>query len=203
MIEELNEEPLHVCVGYAPGKPPLYVAHCLELDLIGEGQTKPKEVSCLKQLIEIQYRIYEDNNEDLPPNDVHDQWRVFHENADYPKEDNLIIQKHGNVEGETVVLTLKIDKHPGRVIRNTDLWPSEYSLSDLEAILREKGISFERVSDRPQYGYFLGRWGADSDGSLQLYPLYAPDGMHIRWYHLRSIALRFGLDCLRSDLKES
>ena len=201
MIEELNEETLHVCVGCVKGNPPLYLAHCLELDLIGEEeQEKPVKVYCLKQLIEIQCRIWEKNDAVLWVDDVHDPWRIFHKNADYQTEDNLIIQKNGNAEDENVVLTLKIDKNPGRVIRNKDLWPSEYPLSDLEAILREKDIRFERVSDKPQYGYFLGRWDADIDGPLMSYPLYAPYGTHIRWYHLRNIERRFGLDDFRTRL---
>jgi len=199
MIKELKEKHLHVCVCSASGEYPFYLAHCLELDLIGEGETKPKARSSLKELIEIQCRVCEDNDLDLLQTDGYDQWKEYYDNEDR-LEKKFVIRKHGSHACESVTLTLSMDKLPGRIIRNKDSWPSEYPLSDTEATLREKGISFHRLPDKAEYGYFLGCWGDESDGQLQSYPLYAPDGTHIRWYHLRGIASRFGLDDLKSRL---
>jgi len=200
MIEELNGEPLHVCVCWSR-KAPLHVAHCLELDLIGEGQTPLEARFSLKELIKIQCQVCEDNDLDLCPTDVHDRWRECHDHAQYTGKGDVVVVPSQINEGKSHILQLKIDNSKRCIYnRKGDSWPSERSLCDVESILRDNAIYFRRVSDKPQYGYFLGRWGAEGEGPLQSYPLYVPDGTHIRWYHLQGIALRFGLDGFRLRL---
>lgn len=200
MIDELNGEPIHVCVCWSR-KSPHHLAHCLELDLIGEGQTKTKARSSLKELIKIQCRVCEENGLDLRQTDGYYQWKEYHDNAQYSERDSLVVQLHGASEGQSDILHMEIDNRT-RCIRNCNdnSWPSECSLSDVEVILRDNGVCFRRVSEKPQYGYFFGPWGAESEGPLQSYPLYLPDGIHIRWYHLQGIFSRFGLEDFRSRL---
>jgi hypothetical protein len=199
MIEELKDNLLHICVCSASGECPFYVAHCLELDLIGEGETKPKARSSLEELIEIQWQVCDDNGLDLRQTDDNDQWKDYYNGEDTLKK-KFVIQKHRSHACESVTLTLSMDKIPGRIVRNKDSWPHEYPLSEIEAILCKKSILFYRLAEKPAHGYFLGYWGIEGDGTMRSYPLYAPDGINIRWYHLRGIASRFGLDDFKSRL---
>ena len=79
MIEELNGKQFHICVGYVQGNPPLSLAHCLELDLIGESSKKNEAISRLKKIIKIQYHIYEDNDTEFLAYDVDSQWIKYHQ----------------------------------------------------------------------------------------------------------------------------
>lgn len=200
MIEELNEEPLHVCV-CCYRKAPRYVAHCLELDLMGDGSTKYEAISRLKKIIEIQYRVYEARDTAFLANDIDIQWLQYHRAAPLgsPKEITFIMQKlRMTSDAEAVRVHVKIDKTP-RVLTNKDSWCNEYPLHKLIKLLSTMRISWHKTEEL-DYGYFLGHWPAGSDGPLQSYPFYAPKDTMVRWYHLRSIASRFWLDDLRSRL---
>jgi len=201
MIEEINEETLHICVGRVRETPPLYVAHCYELDLIGESSNKDEAISRLKKIIKIQYRIYEDNDTEFFAQDVDSQWIKYHKGVPLgsPEESELVIEKRRKCSnGEFITVHLKIDKSP-RITVNKDARCEEFPLLELISILRNKGISW-RISEELDYGYFIGPWPPNSDGPLQSYPFYAPADMTVHWYHLRSIALRFGLDDFRTSL---
>ena len=200
MIEELNEEPLHVCVCLA-SKPPLFVAHCFELDLMGDGSTKDEAISRLKKTIEIQYRVCEARDTALWAEDVDSQWIQYHRAAPLgsPEITTLVMEKRRRTsDAEAVRVSVKIDKTP-RVLANKDLWRNEYPLHKLIKLLSTKRISW-RTSEELDYGYFFGHWPIGSDGPLQSYPFYAPPDTMVRWYHLRSIASRFWLDDLTSRL---
>jgi len=147
--------------------------------------------------------ICQNTDSELWVSDVHPQWIEYYQAAEIAKreEKNLVIQKHkGYSEKEEVVAQLKIDKNQ-RIIIDKDSWPSECSLTMLISTLSHRKI-FLRISEEPDYGYFAGRWPAGSDGPLQSYPFYMPMDRSVRWYHLRNIAWRFGLDDLRSILTQ-
>lgn len=200
MIEELNEEPLHVCVCWAR-KSRLFVAHCLELDLMGDGTTRDEAISRLKRTIEIQYRVREDRDTTFWADDVDRQWIQYHRAAPLgsPEETTFIMEKRRSTnDTEGVRVRVKIDKTP-RILANKDSWCKEYPLNKLIKLLSTKRISW-RTSEELDYGYFLGHLPAGSDGPLESYPFYAPPDVMVRWYHLRSIASRFWLDDLRLGL---
>jgi len=196
MIEELSDEPLHVCV-CCDGKPSLFVAHCGQLDLIGEGSTEDEAISRLKKTIEIQYHIYEDKDSDFWAQSE-GQWLECHQAAPLgsPEDSDFVIERRRRANSSEVVnVQMKIDK-TCRIITNKDSWCEEYPLNKLMKILSTKRISW-RPSEEVDYGYFFGHWPAGSDGPLQSYTFHAPPDAMVRWYHLRSIASRFGLDDLR------
>jgi hypothetical protein len=203
MIEELNGEPLHVCVpcGRTSTHPRFFVAHCLELDLMGDGSTQDEAISRLEKTIKIQYSVCEDKDSVFWAEDVAPQWIEYHEAAlpRSPEDTSFVIEKRGMTsEAEAVSVPVQIDK-AHRTIVNKDSWCNEYPLYELMKLLSTKKISW-RPSEEVDYGYFFGHWPAGSDGPLQSYPFYAPSDTMVRWYHLRNIALRFCLDDLRSRL---
>src|SRR4030042_475709 len=129
MIEELNEAPLHVCVCCSP-KAPRYVAHCLELDLIGEGSEKWEAISRLKKTIEIQYRVCEDKDAVFLAYDIDSQWIEYHRAAPLgsPENTTFIMEKRRRTsDAEGVRGRLQIDKTP-RFLTNKDSWCNEYPL---------------------------------------------------------------------------
>ena len=200
MIEELNEEPLHVCV-CCSRKAPRYVAHCLELDLMGDGSTKDDAISRLKKAIEIQYRVYESMDTVFWADDVDSQWIQYHEAVPLgsPEKTTFVMEKRRRTsDAEDVRVRVVIDKTP-RILTNKDSWCNEYPLHKLINLLSTKRISWH-TSEELGYGYFFGHWPAGSDGPLQSYPFYAPPDTMVRWYHLRSIASRFCLGDLRARL---
>jgi len=198
MIEELNGETLQICVCYASKN---HVAHCLELDLMGEGSTKEEAILRLKKIIEIQYRNSEIRDTVFRADDVDPQWLQCHRAKPLgsPKKTTFEIRKSKIAsDAEIFNIQLEIDKSP-RILKNKDSWCKEYQLNKLIKLLSTMRISWQ-TSEELDYGYFLGHWPAGSDGPLQSYPFYAPPDTMVRWYHLRSIASRFWLDGLRSRL---
>jgi len=59
MTKELSEETLNVCVCAIHEGPIPYIAHCLRLELIGEGQTRQQAMSRLEGLMKLQCRIHQ------------------------------------------------------------------------------------------------------------------------------------------------
>ncbi len=177
-----------------------YVAHCLELDLIGDGNTKDEATVRLKKTIEIQYHIHEEKGTYLCF-DADDQWNLLHQAAPLGKPEKTIfdIQKFGKAENtENIKVRVEIDKTP-RILKNKDSWRNEYPMHKLIKLLGTKRISWN-TSKELDYGYFLGHCPAGSDGPIQSYPFYLPPENLVSWYHLKNIASRFWLDDLTSNL---
>jgi len=203
MIEELKENPLHVCVCYASEKPTIFVAHCLELDLIGEGNDKQEAISRLKKTIEIQYRLCETREITFWVDDVDKQWIECHRAyaLGNPENTTFTMEEYGKTgDVKAIRVPVKIDKTP-RLLANKDSWCNEYPLHNLIKLLGSEKISW-RTSGELDYGYFFGHWPSGSDGPLQSYPFYTHADTLVRWYHLRSIASRFWLDDLRLRLAQ-
>jgi hypothetical protein len=199
MIEELNELTLHVCL-CRDYKTPLFVAHCLELDLMGDGITKDEAILRLKKTTEIQYGICKNKKSDFFAY-ADRQWVEYHLAVPLgsPEDTTFVLDKCRSTRvAEAVRVPVKIDK-TSRILSNKEAWINEFPLQRLIKLLSTNRI-FWHPSEELDYGYLLGHWPADSDGPLQSYAFYAPPDTMVRWYHLRSIASRFWLDDLRSRL---
>jgi len=196
MIKELSEETLDVCVcAIHKGALP-YIAHCLRLELIGEGQTRQQAISRLEGLIKLQCRTYQSEAVSLWLGDVDSQWEEYHIKATgIPEERVLDVRGHTN--DETVQLRLSV-RTSHTMIRNTDAWPTECPLGVLSDLLSARGISC--ISDEPGCVHLVGRWQNASDVPLQSYPFHVPADRSVAWYHLRAISRRFGLDDLQTIL---
>ena len=199
MCEEFNNKTVNICViGYKiPNKNPIYVAHCLELDLIGEGISTNEAISKLKKLIEIQYHLYKTKNIEFyayPDN----QWILCHKakSIGKPEEKKLKIK---NICGTDNLILHTITDKKHSLIRNKESWKEECHLQKLIKLLQYRKVSWHLSQER-DYGYFLGSFPTGTDGILQSYPLYISNEMMIKWYHLKNIAIRFGLDNLNSQL---
>lgn len=194
-----EKETHHVCVCATRG-PFTYVAHCLELDLVGEGRTKREAISRLHEVVRIQHQICQGRGLNSWASDfVHSEWRRLHQSllGRPPERTEWPMEEYDRCAGpETVTLAVEIRKSHS-FLRNGKPWPSEYPLIDLVEILRPQGISWEKRSS--DHSCFFGHFPGYPDAPVLSYPLYTPPETPVRWYHLRSIACRYGVDGLLSD----
>jgi len=200
MIEELSQKPLEICV-FVLGTPPFpHIAYCLDLQLIGEGQSDKEAVSVLRRLVEIQCCSCQNNGTRPWLALIDHEWQEYCTHSLLGKPEATRLDVPGRNNDETIRLSLNV-RTTRQWIHKSHAWgpwPSKHSLAALKEILNERGISC--ISYEGSYVHLLGHWQNTPDAPLMSYPFRVPSDMSVSWYHLRGIARRFGLDDLNGVL---